>query len=279
MPSFLNTVFNGKGLTRKAPGFGLVHSSIRLCTVVIMIFLMFASYSLAKNSSASDDKFVEIEYGYPDQSIFIATINDKGQPDTPMTHVAKAIMERAGLSWHATPYPAKRLFENLRSGATNFSILVRASSLKGFCIFSKKPVYSTNLNVYYIGDKPPVTSREDLVGKEIITLRGYSYGGLLKFISDPAHKIVNQEAGTHKAAFEMLKGKRADYLVDYASAAGDILAESPVSGIRSNPLSRLDIFLILSKHYPNAEKLMGKLETIVETMDVNQIIKGKGVSK
>lgn len=279
MLSFFGTVLKRKDLAQAFSGPEGAYFRMPMFAAIIISFFMFTGYAKAENAGSTGPKAVEIEYGYPDQSIFVATLNDKGQPDTPMTHLAQVLMERAGLQWHAAPYPARRLFKNLKSGITNFSILVRASSLKNSCIFSRKPVYSTKLNVYYIVDKPPVKSREDLVGKEIITIRGYSYAGLLKFISDPANKISNQVAGSHKAAFEMLKGKRADYLVDYASAAGQILSESPIRDIRSNAIGRLDIFLVLSKTYPNAETLMVKLENIVETLDVNHVLKGEGTIK
>lgn len=241
--------------------------------VVIIIFLFL------DNCFAKDGKdIVEIEYGYPSQSIFVATVNDKGQPDTPMTLVAEELMKRAELPWHAMPYPAKRLFKNLKTGTTNFSILVRASSLKDSCIFSKKPIYNTKLNAYYIGDKIPIKSKEDLAGKHIITIRGYSYGGLRKFILDPANHITFEETSTHKSAFEMLSANRADYLIDYASAAGDILKLHPIKGIKSNSLSQLDIYLVLSKSYPDAEGLMEKLEKIAETMNIREILHQNGNS-
>ena len=244
--------------------------------VFISLLLILPDPAFSRNVELEGEKVTEIEYGYPDQSIFVATINDEGQPDSPMTKLAAVLMERAGLPWHAVPYPAKRLFDNLRNGTTNFSILVRSSLLENCCLFSRNPVYSTTLNVYYIGDKPPITSKENLAGKKIITIRGYSYAGLIKFISDPANRIINEVAGTHRAAFEMLKGKRADYVLDYAPAAEDILAESPIGDIRSNPINQLDIFLVLSKSYPDADKLMMKLEGIVETLDVDEILKGRG---
>jgi len=247
------------------------------CDVIICIslFFIFTGNGVARDSKQTESSTVEIEYGYPDQSIFVATINDKGQPDTPMTFLADALMTRAGLSWRARPYPARRLFYNLKNGITNFSILVRAPSLRESCIFSQKPVYSTKLNIYFIGDKPPATSKEDLIGKRVLTIRGYSYAGLLKFISDPANKIVNVVTGTHRAAFAMLKLDRADYLIDYASAAEDILSESPISELKSTPINQLDIFLVLSKVYPNAQNLMIKLEKIVETLDVNDLLRQK----
>ncbi len=268
---------NNKSINRLDRMDHWICNQTRRFVVIISFLLMFSGLAFAQNVKIAGEDVTEIEYGYPDQSIFIATINDKGQPDSPMTRLAEVLMERAGIPWHAMPYPARRLFDNLKNGNTNFSILVRASSLKDFCIFSKKPVYSTKLNVYHIGDKPPIKSKEDLVGKEIITIRGYSYGGLLKFISDPANKIDNEVASRHKAAFEMLKNNRADYVIDYASAAIDILAEIPIRDIRSNPINQLDIFLILSKSYPDADKLMIKLEGIVETLNVNDILKKKGI--
>ena len=153
--------------------------------------------------------------------------------------------------------------------------MVRASSLKNSCIFSKAPIYSTDLNVYHVGDKPRIKSREDLIGKSVITIRGYSYGGLLKFISNPDNKIVNEVTSTHKAAFKMLEDDRSDYLIDYASAAGDILSERPIKGLNSDKLSQLDIFLVVSKSYPDAEKLMARLEKIAGTLNISEILRSK----
>jgi len=220
-----------------------------------------------------------IEYGYPDQSIFVAAINAKGQPESPMNHLAEALMTRAGLPWRAAAYPTPRLFRNLQDGSTQFSILVRSTSLESCCLFSRQPVYRTELNVYYLGDKPPIRSKEDLVGKNVITIRGYSYAGLLKFIADPANHIANEAAATHKAGFDMLAARRADYLIDYASAAGDILAENPVANLKSNAIDRLEIFLVLTKAYPDAARLMERLEAIAGTLNVGEILQGKRAGK
>lgn len=231
-------------------------------------------YAVDKNNIGNN---VDIKYGYPDQSIFVATINGKEQPTTPMLFVANELFKRANLTWRATAYPAKRLFSNLKNGETNFSILVRASSLLDSCIFSKKPVYSTNLNVYYIGDKPPITTKENLKGTRLGTIRGYSYGKLRKFIEDPKNNIKNEVTNTHNSAFRMLELGRVDYVLDYASAADDITSENSISDIRLNTISKLNIYLVLSKSYTNADELMKRLETIAESIDVNKIIKRSGV--
>ncbi len=232
-------------------------------------------YSADNNSLENK---TEIKYGYPDQSIFIATVNGKEQPTTPMLSVAKELFERANLLWKPTAYPAKRLFRNFKNGETNFSILVRASSLLESSIFSKKPVYSTNLNIYYIGDKPPISTKEDLVGASIVTIRGYSYGSLGKFIRNPKNSIINEVTNTHSSAFRMLELGRVDYLLDYASAAEDIISKNSISQLQSNTISKLNIFLVLSKSYPNADEVMTRLETIIESIDINKIINKSGTN-
>lgn len=244
----------------------------RLTGCLGLVWLLLAG-AVAAQPSLNSGAPREIEYGYPEQSIFVATINANGEADSPMNRIAAALMERVGLPWHAAPYPAARLFNNLQNGTTNFSILVRATSLEKCCIFSRQPVYSTDLNVYYLAGSSPVRNRDELAGKNIIIIRGYSYAGLLKFITDPANHIVAEVAGTHQAAFEMLMAGRADYVVDYASAAGEVLAGNPVRNIRSSAIDRLDIHLVLSRTYPDAEKLMARLESVLRTLDVPKLLK------
>jgi|GEM_PF-445758 len=250
------------------------HNTGSICQIVVMVTLvcLIAGPVSADGDSVSPGTMVPIEYGYPDQSIFVAIKDSHGVPHSPMMNLAKVLMKKTDIPWQAKAYPAKRLFQNLKRGSTNFSILVRASSLKNFCLFSKRPVYSTSLNVYVLGNKPPIKSINDFAGKRIIIIRGYSYGRILKFISDPANKITYEVAGTHESAFKMLEKRRAHYLLDYGSAANYILSKHPINDIKSYPLKKLDIHLVLSKSYPDADRVMNQLEGIVSTLNVPDIM-------
>ena len=241
------------------------------------IFAISCLFLLLPVSSYASNNQTQIKYGYPDQSIFIATVNGKEQPISPMLTVAKELFKRIGIPMTATAYPAKRLFRNLKNGETNFTILVRASSLKDDFIFSKNPIYSTSLNVYYIGDKKPISKKEDLKDTRLVTIRGYSYGSLRKFLNDPKNGIKKETTNRHSSAFEMLKLSRVDYLLDYASAANDIIAENMILNLKSNKINQLDIFLVLSKSYPNANELMKQLETAMQSIDINKILRESGV--
>jgi ABC-type amino acid transport substrate-binding protein len=220
--------------------------------------------------------FPAVEYGYPEQSIFVATTTPQGRLDSPMTRVAEVLLERAGVPWRSASYPASRLFANLQSGVTAFSILVRGAQLDTCCLVSRQPIFSTYLNVYSIDDKPGIQSRDQLLGRRVITIRGYTYGTLLKFLNDPANRIVNEVAGTHRAGFDMLAAQRGDYLIDYAPAASAILAESPLGNLRIQSLERLDIYLAVSRAYPEAERLLARLEEIAAKIDIPAMLPGLG---
>ena len=163
-------------LLLKYDGGYMIDLAVARCGQWLMIALVLAGEVSAQSFSAPVMR--PIEYGYPDQSIFVATVDANGQVDSPMNRLAVVLMARLGL---------------------------------------------------------PL-----------------------------------------KAAFEMLKAGRADYVLDYASAARDILAESPIHALRAYKLDRLDIFLVLARSYPNAEELMRRMEAEVQTLDVTGLIQGRG---
>ena len=71
----------------------------------------------------------------------------------------------------------------------------------------------------------------------------------------------------------MLRAGRADYVLDYASAAGDILAANPVRNLLWSRIERLDIHMVLSRTYPEAETLMARLEAAARTLDIPKLLK------
>lgn len=212
-----------------------------------------------------------LEYSYPDQSVWTTKVDARGEPDNPLLRLAAPLFQQARITWRARGLPAARLFEYLGTGQTDFSMLVRSPALEKCCLISKKPVASTELRVYRRKTLPPVSNQRDLVGKEVITIHGYSYGSLLGFIKDPANRIGNSGTVSHESAFAMLDRGRADYLLDYAGPAEEVLAEHPIRELQYDVISRLDVHLILSRAYPEAEPVMARLEAIADTLRVDGI--------
>ena len=209
----------------------------------------------------------EIEFGYPEMPPRTFT-NARGEPEGTHFRVARALFAKAGIAWHAAGYPALRLVKNLQDGTTNFSMLVRHPMLLDCCIYSKDPIDVEEILVYRTGDKAPVKTRAGLAGKHVIVITGYSYGGLADYLKDPLNKITPVVAASHQSAFDMLVAKRADYLLDYIGPATETLAQhEPIAGLSDEVLDSTPLYLVLSKSYPDAERVMVSLEEIYRSLD------------
>lgn len=213
-----------------------------------------------------------IEYAYPSQSVWTARRDERGEPENPLLRLAAVLFAKAGVPWHAKGYPAARMFEHLRNGSAEFSMLVKAPVLQECCLVSRKPVARTEIRIYRSAEKAAVKSRDDLVGKRVITILGYSYGGLLTFIDDKKNGIVNNVAETHESALAMLERGRADYLIDYTGPVTEVLALHPVKNLAFDVLDRLEVHLVLSRKRVDAPQLMARLEAIAESLDKPEIL-------
>lgn len=237
--------------------------------VLIMAALPSMGLPSLANAQAAPPK---IEYAYPDQSVWTTRLNDRGEPDNPLLHVAALLFGKAGIPWQGKGYPAARMFNHLRDGTAQFSMLVKAPALQECCLFGAVPVASAEIRVYRAADTPPIRTNADLAGNRVITIRGYSYGGLLNFITDPNNRITNHAAIRHDIAFSMLEAGRGDYLLDYAGPATEVLAAQPVAGVRFDVLSRQNVYLVLSRSYPDAPAVLSRLEAILATLNVEDIM-------
>lgn len=238
--------------------------------------LALIALGLAITGSALAEQIVktaEIIYGFPENPPRSFT-NAQGQPDGYFVHLARTLFAKASIPWRAVSLPASRVCGS-QSSRANFYILMAPGPAVNFCcLISKVSVGKDEIRVFSIGNKPPVRTKEQLVGKNIITIRGFSYAGLNSFIADEKNRITSSEAGTHEAAFEMLTAGRADYLLDFSELADQFLATHPVADLHSDVLgSPAHHYLVLSRNYPDAEKTMARLEAIVKTMNVDEFKK------
>ncbi len=209
----------------------------------------------------------ELEYAYPDISVWTTQRDENGKLKNPLIELAGELFSQAGIPWRAQDYPAIRMFHNLRTGVSKFSMLVNAESiLQGCCLVSEQPVALVEIRIFYREDSIPVSKIEELNGKSVITIQGYSYSGLVKYINDPENSITNNVAVNHKSAFAMLDKGRAEYVLDYAYPAAEVLWENPITGLQYSQIKKADIHLILHKDYPNARNVMLQLEKIASTL-------------
>ncbi len=197
----------------------------------------------------------------------VFSTNEAGEAEGMLIDLARMVLPRAGYEWTARSFPAKRMAESIARG--NLDLWIGLSTLPEFTgttLVGPSTVATIELNSYWLGDKPPVQSKEDLEGKRIITVHGFSYGGWVTFIQSPASKVVECRAFTHEQAVQMLKYKRCDYLLNYTGPMKQQLASSNIENLRVHRISALEARFVVSKHYPEAEILLEKLEASYETL-------------
>ncbi len=197
----------------------------------------------------------------------LAFSGEKGLAMGGFVRYGEALFAKAGIPWTVGTYPATRVFKSLADGQANFTFLVRVPSLEECCLFSQAPIMAQEPRVYYIGNKAAVKTKEELAGKSLIIINGYSYAGLIRFINDEKNKIATEVAESFEAAFKMLEAGRADYLLAYEVNAREVLEARPIPALSSHAIGHFPVYMILRKSYPDAQKTMNRLEEIAKTLN------------
>lgn len=215
----------------------------------------------------SDAIFPDIRYVYPGQIVLSTEGGPKLQHINPLIDIARVLFHEANIPWKSKRLPVSRMFQQLGNQVSDFSILIKSPRILECCVTSENPVFNEDLRVYHSSQSQTISSVNDLIGKSIITIQGYSYGHLHSFFSSDTNKLTIHTAPTHASAFSMLKARRADYLIDYRGASIEALSNNPISGITFDVLEKFDLYLVLSKNHPNARSLIRRLEKIAHRVD------------
>lgn len=214
-------------------------------------------------ASASFEGFPEIVYSRPTLSI-ITEIDTEGNEYNPVEVLVESTLSEAGLKWKSRRYPIPRLYHSLNENLSNFTVTILTSETDACCIRSKNPIFTLELRVYHNFGESPVLQVSDLTGKDVITIRTYTYGTLGKFLENEDNNIDIHPADSHDSAFAMLAAKRGDYLLDYKGPAKKVLNEMKTRNVQYTILKKLDLYLVLRKDYPKARNVMSVLESIYE---------------
>ena len=202
----------------------------------------------------------ELEVGCLDFPPFYVVKADN-PPEGPYIDFLKDVLNMVGEKYRIVGYPPARLYHNLAIGKTNIWMGTKGvAAYEGKVIVSPEKITDIHLRVYAIGNKPLPKSMEDLKGKTLIAIFGYNYGGVVKYLTDPANNITLDTASTHELALRKLFGGRADYLLDYKEPVEKTLkGMSPLPDLRYSELSKIELYFNISKSTPNAEALMQKM--------------------
>ncbi len=233
-----------------------------MARIFALVFALFSAPAFAQEP---------LRMGYVEFAPYYYTDKD-GHAKGHMIDMAKAMAKHAGYSLTFRSYPPRRLARSVVMGKTD--LFLGMSTLSGFAggaLISSMPIDTIELRAYSLKPMPPIEQKEDLNGKRILLLHGYSYGDWSYHIKDPRNKIEYHMANTHTQALSMLERRPIDYLLDYKLPIAYATREVETPQLHSNKVFTLKPRMMVSKKHPQAETLMKQFEEAFLTLYPNGV--------
>lgn len=229
---------------------------------IIIVIIMFSILSCLSPAIGSE----QIIVGYIEFPPVFST-GREGLPKGILIDLGRRVLKQAGLTGIFKSYPTKRMSRYLAAGEIH--LWMGLSTLPEFndtTYIGASTLLSIELRAYTIKGAPPIKTKDDLNGKSILVMRGYSYGGWINHIEDPVNKIISHKFDTHVSAFQTLSRGKFDYLLDYRLPSDEVLKQFKLDNLTSNIISSFDAKFVVSKKAPDAKKLLKKLEATFQEL-------------
>ncbi len=233
---------------------------------------MVLAMTLVVIGTGSDAFATTLRLGYIEFPPYTYT-SDKGVPSGILIDLAKKVYPEAGCDFVATSLPVRRLASYIGSGDLDIWMgLKTLPEFEGKSYIGKSVIAELVLRAYTRGKKPPILKPEDLSGKSIIVMRGYSYGGWINFIEDPKNKVDHIKANKHDAAFNMLLAGRAAYLLDYKEPSEQALQKIRIPDLAYNQISAFPCYFVVSKKLPDGQEIVNRLDKAYEKLKKKGVV-------
>ncbi|MBL1272021.1 MAG: transporter substrate-binding domain-containing protein [Oceanospirillales bacterium] len=186
--------------------------------------------------------------------------NEQGEPAGFFIDLTREVVKEAGYTPEFIYLPVSRIYLYLKSGAIDlWPGLSGIPSLQGEVLESWVNAHPVQLSAWYLESSEPLLHFDQLEGKTVIVIGGYTYGGLLAWL-EASGRILLTEAPNNRAALEMLKLKRGDYVLDYRQPVEAILTQPADSMIRESELRSRYSAWLFSLASPRAALLREELD-------------------
>ncbi|WP_273209547.1 substrate-binding periplasmic protein [Marinobacter subterrani] len=146
-----------------------------------------------------------------------------GTPAGSFIELTRKVVAEAGYQPDFIYLPVSRVYLYLINGTIDvWPGVTEVPRLEGEVLETWVSPFPLQLSVWYREGTPPLEHFDQLQGKRVIVIGGYTYGGLLGWLERKSG-IRLTEAPNHRSAVDMLKRKRGDYLLDYRAPVQEIL--------------------------------------------------------
>lgn len=243
--------------------------------LVLLLILSIATLNngLAEAANAGDQRPL-LTLGYVEFPPYTYT-DSNGKARGHLVELAKEMTDSAGYRLKTYGLPTRRMAQKLFAGKIDLLLGIDTyAKYPGKVLISKTVIDHLQLRAYRLKKIPPLSKKEELNGKKVVTLRGYGYGGWIDYITDPSHNIHHFIANDREQALRILVGRDADYLLDYKLTLATVLTKQEFPPLAYNDFHKLNVYIIVSAKSSDAEKVMRELEQAYLTLgDRNPVLK------
>ncbi len=235
---------------------------IYFCIFLFFVFCKNKEKSKSELNHGQKIKTDILKVGYHEYPPLTYTDKD-GNIKGEVHEIVKKTLDKAGFQYQIKTYPAKRLYEYLKSGEIDLWPGVKyIPELKKLTI-TAKPIFKTiNMCIFCLDKTPMIKKKEDLKSKTVILTRGFTYITWGAWIRDIANQVHFIETDSHERSFHLLDKKKADYLLTYKAIANNIIKKLNLKKehFKYKCLSKWDLYFVFSNKTKNVKQLIKKIE-------------------
>lgn len=170
--------------------------------------------------------------------------------------------------------PHRRLIDFIEQRKVDLWAGLNNSRVKNeLTLVSKTPLFVMELEVYWKAGTKRVDKLADLNNKNLILISSYSYGGNYSNLVKNANKVTS--VVDHEDGFDKLASGENEYLLVYKKISQRVIDKYQITNIEKSSLSKYNLYAKMSKAYPNAEKIMKKIDEFL--LNSNNTIKSNKV--
>ncbi|TNE80287.1 MAG: transporter substrate-binding domain-containing protein [Gammaproteobacteria bacterium] len=178
--------------------------------------------------------------------------DENGEPAGLFIDITRKVALEAGFTPDFLYLPVSRAYLYLSNGQIDaWPGVSNIPALEGEVLESWASPMPVQLSAWYLEGKQPLAHFSQLQDTRVIVIGGYTYGGLLYWLNDQAGITVT-EAPNHRAALEMLKRNRGDYLLDYSEPVREILLKPDDDLLRESQVRSRNLAWLFSLASPRA---------------------------
>jgi len=198
--------------------------------------------------------------GYVEFPPFTYT-DSEGRPAGSLIEMVATVASNAQLALTLKAAPPSRLFPGIAAGTFDlFMGITTPQEFQGTTLVGESVIARIELDAYAMDEVPAVRRPEDLAGRSVIVIRGYSYAGWRPFLTDPANGITLMEVDSAEQGLATLRSGKAQLFLEYTLPMKLALAGRALPNLKSSPISVVGSHFVVSKKTRDAAAVLARLE-------------------